>query len=115
MMKHIAQSDASHNYLARAGSVGESQFFETQRRKGSSDFTKFEEISEPVGDSAFFQPPRMESFLEVFISGDEALENVVATLNNSQITEQIPRIDFDQPKYTLNWNQIKANAAAFQT
>ncbi len=99
-MKHIAQSDASHTSLVRPGSIKESSFFEAQRRKGSSDFTKFEEILEPVGDSNFHHAPQngVESFLEIFMSGEEAIENVVATLNNSQImpNEKHPRIDFDE-------------------
>ena len=57
MMKHMLQSDASHTFLVQQKSAAtglDSQFFDAQRLKGSSDFTKFEEIVEPVGDSTFF-------------------------------------------------------------
>ena len=56
-MKHMLQSDASHTFLVQQKSAAtglDSQFFDAQRLKGSSDFTKFEEIVEPVGDSTFF-------------------------------------------------------------
>lgn len=106
MMKQIAQSDRTHSQINKHAqhSGTDSQFFDEQRRKGSSDFTKFEEISEPVVDSTY--PPLenghkgIESFVELFIQDEDAMDNVVATLNNSQymVTDQAPRIDFEDFK-----------------